>query len=105
MHYRDSAICHGVELVQPAGFEAGGHKEQVGGCCQAVRRNDIPDRYAFKKLYPADREWINAGDSAIVAPDGRWLAEPLHEAQGLVMAEIDIRQALGSRWIFDASSS
>ncbi len=75
----------------------------VIGCCQAVRRDDIPDRYAFKKLYPADREWINAGDSAIVAPDGRWLAEPLHEAQGLVMAEIDIRQALGSRWMFDAA--
>jgi nitrilase len=75
----------------------------VIGCCQALRRDDIPDRYDFKRLYPADREWINAGDSAIVAPDGRWLAQPLHEAQGIVMAEIDIRQALGSRWMFDAA--
>ena len=75
----------------------------VIGCCQAVRRDDIPDRYAFKKLYPQDREWINAGDSAVVGPDGRWIAEPLHAAQGIVMAEIDVRQALGSRWIFDAA--
>ena len=75
----------------------------VIGCCQALRRDDIPDRYDFKRLYPEDREWINAGDSAIVAPDGRWLAQPLHEAQGIVMAEIDIRQALGSRWMFDAA--
>ena len=75
----------------------------VIGCCQALRRDDIPDRYAFKRLYPEDREWINAGDSAIVGPDGHWIAGPLHEQQGTVMAEIDVRQALGSRWMFDAA--
>ena len=75
----------------------------VIGCGQALHRDDIPDRYAFKRLYPVDREWINAGDSAIAGPDGRWIAAPLHEQQGTVMAEIDIRQALGSRWMFDAA--
>ncbi len=75
----------------------------VIGCCQAIRRDDIPDRYDFKNRYPQDREWINAGDSAIVGPDGRWITEPLHEVQGLVMGEIDIREALGSRWMFDAA--
>jgi nitrilase len=75
----------------------------VIGCSQALRRDDIPDRYTFKRLYPEDREWINAGDSAIVGPDGNWIARPLHERQGTVMAEIDVRQALGWRWMFDAA--
>jgi nitrilase len=75
----------------------------VIGCCQALRRDDIPDRYDFKRLYPPDRVWINAGDSAIAGPDGNWLAGPLHESQGIIMAEIDVRQALGSRWMFDAA--
>ena len=75
----------------------------VIGCCQALRRDDIPDRYDFKRRYPEDREWINAGDSAVVGPDGKWIAGPMHEQQGILMAEIDVRQALGSRWMFDAA--
>jgi len=75
----------------------------VIGCCQALRRDDIPDRYAFKRLYPPDRVWINAGDSAIAGPDGNWIGRPLHEQQGTIMAEIDVRQALGTRWMFDAA--
>ncbi len=75
----------------------------VIGCCQAVHRDDIPDRYAFKQRYPADRAWINPGDSAIVDPDGKFLAGPLHEQEGILYAEIDPARLTGPRWTLDVS--
>jgi nitrilase len=41
-------------------------------------------------MYPKPDEWINAGDSVIVAPGGKIVAGPLHEAHGTVVAEIDL---------------
>jgi nitrilase len=47
----------------------------VIGCCIAMRKSDIPDRLAFKAKYlDSVPEWINAGDSAIVDPDGKMIA-------------------------------
>lgn len=75
----------------------------VIGCCQALRVDDIPERFAFKRLYPAGREWINAGDSAVVDPDGNFIAGPLHEQQDILVAELDPRRMTGPRWMFDAA--
>jgi nitrilase len=75
----------------------------VIGCCQALHRDAIPDRYAFKQGYAADRTWINVGDSAIVAPDGRVLAGPLHEQEGILQAELDLSLTASGRWMFDAA--
>ncbi len=44
----------------------------VIGCSIAMRREQMPADLAA--LYPADREWINPGGSAIVAPNGKVLA-------------------------------
>jgi nitrilase len=75
----------------------------VIGCCQALRMDDIPDRYPFKSLYPAGREWINAGDSMIVDPDGQILAGPLHEKQDVLYGEIDPARMTGPRWMLDVA--
>jgi nitrilase len=75
----------------------------VVGCCQGLRRSDVPDRCDFKRFYPGNRDWINAGDSAILNPDGTFLAGPLHERQGILYAEIDPVQYAGPRWMFDAA--
>jgi nitrilase len=73
----------------------------VLSACIALHRDDVPDRLEFKRHYPAGREWINAGDSAIVSPDGEFLAGPLHERKGILIAEVDPAQFAGSRWMFD----
>ena len=73
----------------------------VIGCCQALHRDDVPDRFAYKQLYPPGRAWINAGDSAVVDPDGQLVAGPLHEKQDILFAEIDPARATASRWMFD----
>jgi nitrilase len=46
-------------------------------CCMALKMEDIPDEYEFKKLYPEGREWINTGNSCIIAPNGKIIAGPM----------------------------
>jgi nitrilase len=75
----------------------------VIGCCQAIHRDQVPDRFAFKDTLPAGLEWINIGNSVIVDPEGAFLAGPVAEKERILCAEIDPGRACGSRWIFDAA--
>ncbi|MFZ9003689.1 MAG: carbon-nitrogen hydrolase family protein [Bacteroidetes bacterium] len=75
----------------------------VISCCMALRRNDIPEEFEFTKLYPEGREWINAGNSCIVAPDGRILAGPLDAEEGILYATIDLREIIKAKRMFDVA--
>lgn len=74
----------------------------VISACMALRKNDIPEEYGFKKLYPEDREWITIGNSCIIAPNGQILAGPLAAAEGILYADIDLQQILAAKRMFDA---
>lgn len=74
------------------------HIAREGGCwvvgsgC-AFRASDIPDTVPGKAaLFPSADEWVNPGDSAIVAPGGKIVAGPLHEELGILYAEIDLER-------------
>jgi nitrilase len=66
------------------------------GCCWVVGSgcalragdfaSDFPDR---AMLYPDPEEWINAGDSVVVAPGGKIVAGPLRKEIGILYAELD----------------
>jgi nitrilase len=75
----------------------------VMSCCSAVRRDDIPDRYSTlkEKFLPADVEWINPGHSAIVDPDGKFVAGPVEKEQRIIYGEIDPREVRGPRFQLD----
>lgn len=76
----------------------------VIGSCIAMRRDDVPDRYAFKSTHlPAAREWLNPGDSAIVDPDGKLIAGPVREREAILYAEVDPRKLVGPRWQLDVA--
>jgi nitrilase len=76
----------------------------VIGCGIIERKSDIPDRYAFKQTYEPDiDEWINVGESAIVNPDGEFIAGPLREQEGILYAEIDPVQMRAAKWEFDVA--
>ena len=76
----------------------------VIGCCSAMRPADLPDRLGFKAAVPVSASgWINPGDSVIVDPDGKVLAGPLHEEQGMLFAEVDPQRIVGSRWQLDVA--
>ncbi len=76
----------------------------VVGCCIALRKDDIPDRFAFKSRFYANAgEWINVGDSAIVAPGGDFVAGPVRMKEEVLYAEVDPAQLAGSRYVFDVA--
>jgi len=76
----------------------------VIGCCSAMRPDDIPDRFAFKSAASVSATgWINPGDSAIIDPDGKVLAGPLHEQQDILLAEVDPKRITGPRWQLDVA--
>jgi nitrilase len=69
----------------------------VIGCCQAIQTSDIPDRFAFKRFYPPDKEWVNEGDSCVVDPEGRIVAGPLHEKEAALFWDLDPGLVAASR--------
>jgi len=75
----------------------------VISCSMALHVNDIPEELEFKKLYPEGREWINAGNSIIVAPNGKCLAGPLNEEEGILYADIDLSDIIAAKRMFDVA--
>lgn len=69
--------------------------------CMALRMDDIPDEYEFKKHYPEGREWINVGNSSIIGPNGQILAGPLEAEEGVLYADIDLKQIIKAKRSFD----
>ena len=67
----------------------------------ALKMDDIPDEYDFKKLYPEGREWINSGNSCIVSPNGKIIAGPMEAENGLLYAEINLNDIIASKRMFD----
>jgi len=76
----------------------------VAGACSILRLTDIPDSWAFKRrFYREAGAWINGGDSAIVGPDGAFLAGPVREQETILYAEIDPLGMGGPRWMLDVA--
>lgn len=70
----------------------------------ALRKSDIPNEFELKqRFYQHVGEWINTGDSAIVNPDGEYIAGPLREQEGILYAEIDPAQMHGPKWMLDVA--
>jgi len=72
------------------------HIAREGGCwvlgsgC-AFQARHIPESVPGKaELYPNADEWVNAGDSIVVAPGGKIAAGPLHNELGILYADIDL---------------
>jgi nitrilase len=76
----------------------------VVGCCQALRKDQIPDSLEFKAKYlDSIGEWINPGDSLIVDPDGKVIAGPAHQEETILYAEIEADQLTGPKWQLDTA--
>ncbi len=76
----------------------------VIGCCIVMRKDDIPDRYAMKqKFYAEADEWINIGDSAIVNPEGQFIAGPVRKQEEILYAELDPKMMQGPKWMLDVA--
>jgi nitrilase len=76
----------------------------VLGCGMLLRPSDIPDSWAFKsRFYAGAGDTINVGDSAIVGPDGEFLAGPVQGKEEILYATIDPHQLGGAKWMLDVA--
>ena len=65
----------------------------VVGSGVVLSNTDIPEDFPEKnRLYPASEEWINPGDSCVIAPGGEIVAGPMHKEKGILYSEIDTSQ-------------
>ncbi|MDQ3505458.1 MAG: carbon-nitrogen hydrolase family protein [Actinomycetota bacterium] len=74
----------------------------VIGTNSFLRGSDVPVGLPGRDaLYGGDEDYLSRGGTAIVGPDGTVLAGPLHDAEGILFAEIDVDVAKVSRREFD----
>lgn len=85
------------------------HIAREGGCwvlgagC-VLQGRDLPrDLPGLEKLFPDAEEWINGGDSVVVAPGGRIVAGPLHNERGVLFADIDLERVGNARRSLDVA--
>ena len=73
----------------------------VGSGC-SIQARDIPTWFPERdRLYPDPDEWLNPGDSVIVAPGGAIVAGPLHAEHGILYADCDPAVADASHYTLD----
>jgi nitrilase len=70
----------------------------------ALRAGDIPDSFPEKDtIFPEPEEWVNPGDSVIVAPSGTIAAGPLRQEYGVLYCDLDLGQVVTARRAFDVA--
>jgi predicted amidohydrolase len=75
----------------------------IGAGC-SLRAGDIPPAFPGReRLFPDPDEWLNPGDSVIVAPGGDIVAGPLHEEHGLLFAQVDPGRVAGAHRTLDVA--
>ena len=114
---RSALYAQGVELYIAPTYDNGErciataqHIAREGGCWVvssgfAFQGRDIAAAMPPKAagLFPDPDEWINAGDTVVVAPGGKVAAGPLHEAFGILYAEIDLERVGMARRSLDVA--
>jgi nitrilase len=102
---RYALYAQGVDIYVAPTYDSGDrcvatlqHIAREGGCwvlgsgC-AFRASDIPDAVPGKaELFRNPDEWVNPGDSVIVAPGGKIVAGPMHEELGILYADLDLER-------------
>jgi len=62
----------------------------VVGCGNLLRGSDFPADFPEKdRLYPDANEWVNPGDSIVIAPGGEIVAGPMREQAGILYCDVD----------------
>ena len=75
----------------------------VVACNQYVTRADYPDDFELKEALEKAPEVLCRGGSAIVAPNGSYLAQPLYGREGILTAELDLGLVTEGRQLLDVA--
>jgi nitrilase len=115
---RLALYAEGMEVLVAPTYDSGErwlatmqHVAREGGCwvlgagC-VLQKRDLPaDMPGRDQLFndSAGEEWINGGDSVVVAPGGRIVAGPLHNERGILYAEVDLERVGSARRSLDVA--
>lgn len=75
----------------------------VVACSQYVTRAMYPADFELREALAAAPEVLCRGGSAILAPDGRYLAGPLYGEEGMLLAELDLGEVAQARQLLDVA--
>ena len=76
----------------------------VVGCGNLMQGSDFPDDFPEKSaLYPDANEWVNPGDSVVIAPGGEIIAGPMREEAGIMYCDIDLEKVTQARRALDVA--
>lgn len=70
--------------------------------CHFQRADAYPEDFPLRELIDGASGPLGRGGSAILAPDGSYLAGPLYDAEGILYAELDPARLFEERQRFDA---
>ncbi|SFG80449.1 carbon-nitrogen hydrolase family protein [Neptunomonas qingdaonensis] len=113
---RYALYSQGVEIYIAPTYDSGdgwiGSLQHIAreGCCWVVgsgnilKASDIPDDFPEKAtLYPDNDEWVNPGDSVVIAPGGEIVAGPMRKEEGILYCDIDCERVATSKRAFDVA--
>jgi nitrilase len=113
---RYAVYAQGVEIYVAPTYDAGEtwissmrHIAREGGCWVigsgfALQGSDIPQSFPGRsELFPDPTEWINPGDSVVVAPGGKIIAGPLRNEHGVLYADVDLDLVASARRTIDTT--
>lgn len=99
---RYALYAEGVQLYVASTWDSGAgwlasmrHIAQEGRCWVlgsgfALNSGDIPATVPHAEtLFATAEEWVNSGDSVVIAPSGETVAGPLHDKYDILYADID----------------
>ena len=111
---RYALYAQGIEIYVAPTYDSGdgwlGTLQHIAreGCCWVIgsgcllRGSDFPaDLPQRATLYPDPDEWVNAGDSVVIAPGGKVEAGPLRREAGVLYAQIDTAAVASARRTLD----
>ena len=103
---RYALYAQGVEIYVAPTWDQGDswissmkHIAKEGACWvigsgSAIKASDMPHSFPGRDiLYPDPDEWINTGDSVVIAPGGALVAGPMNKEKGILYADIDVSKA------------
>ncbi len=113
---RYALYAQGVEIYVAPTYDSGDdwieslrHIAREAGCWVVGSGNLLRGRdmqagiEGLDALYPDAGEWVNPGDSVVIAPGGEVVAGPLRQAPGILYAELDVSRVAAGRRTLDVA--
>ncbi len=99
-----ASVWPGWEQLHPVVDAATRHLAYENACYVIVARETMsPDRLPAGTPLAEESFWHASGGSAIIAPGGKYLVEPVSEQETIIYAEIDLELTIESkRWVDSA---